>query len=300
MSNRKTLIWAYNMETGRQTRVAKVSDILLPWVPGRVPLRNTKCNDCGIELSDRKLSPCLDKVLRCKDCGSFVWTLKQYGMTLEDFQKLSDKQGSKCAICKELPKDGQRLCVDHDHSTGKVRGLLCRSCNLLLGNLKDKLANARAVVSYLLRHDGRRSWDHYFLDIAEATATRSKDTSAQVGAVLVRDRQVLATGYNGFPSGVNDAVPERHERPAKYMWTVHAEVNAILQAGKHGISTDKATLYVNPLSPCLNCAKAIVQAGVREVVCPNPGSLGTGDAAVELGKALELLAAAKVLIRKPD
>jgi dCMP deaminase len=266
--------------------------------------REATCGACFKPYQTGNPKPCKDGVRRCQGCYKAWCNLKMldflYGITPEKYEAMFKAQGGVCAICKQPPPPGKRLAVDHDHKTGKVRGLLCILCNSTLGYFKDNITSVRAAVSYLLRHDGRRSWDNYFLDIAEATATRCKDESQQVGAVLVRDRQLLATGYNGFPAGVNDSVPERHERPAKYMWTVHAEINAILQAGKHGVSTAGASIYVTPLSPCLGCAKAIVQAGIKEIVCPEPGVLGKGDAAIELGQALELLAAAKVLIRRPD
>jgi len=100
---------------------------------------------------------------------------------------------------------------------------------------------------------------------AELVASKSKDTSTKVGAVLVRHNNAFSTGYNGFPRGVNDNIPERHERPAKYDWVVHSEVNAILNAAREGFMTYGSTMYVT-LHPCKECAKAIVQAGVKEVV----------------------------------
>ena len=118
----------------------------------------------------------------------------------------------------------------------------------------------------------RPSWNDYFMDIARLVATRSTCQRRKVGAVLVRDKRILATGYNGVPSGMKhcDAVGclretlnipsgERHE----LCRGVHAEQNAIIQAAKHGISIDGATLYCTH-SPCLICAKMLVQAGIRK------------------------------------
>ena len=72
------------------------------------------------------------------------------------------------------------------------------------------------------------NWDEYFMKMAEHVKTKSKDRSTQVGAVIVGEGHVvLSVGYNGFPRGVNDDIDSRYERPAKYMWTEHAERNAI-------------------------------------------------------------------------
>ena len=109
------------------------------------------------------------------------------------------------------------------------------------------------------------NWDEYFMKQAELVASKSKDTSTKVGAVLTRHNNAFSTGYNGFPRGANDNIPERHERPAKYDWTVHSELNCLLNAGREGFSTYGTTMYVT-LCPCKECAKAIVQAGVTRVV----------------------------------
>lgn len=108
-------------------------------------------------------------------------------------------------------------------------------------------------------------WDEYFMKQAELVASKSKDTSTKVGAVLTRHNNAFSTGYNGFPRGVNDSIPERHERPEKYDWVTHSELNAILNAAREGFKTYGSTMYVT-LHPCKECAKAIVQAGVKEVI----------------------------------
>jgi dCMP deaminase len=228
-----------------------------------------------------------------------AWRLQDsYGLTQESYTRLLDVQGGVCAICKRKPEEGQHLPVDHDHATGRVRGLLCHQCNRAIGQLQDDLKNLRAAASYLLRHDTVRSWDLYFLEIAQLVATRSKDPSSQVGAVIVRKRNIISTGYNGFPRGVNDNVPERYERPAKYKWTIHGEENAILNASRNGTAVEGATLYVTPFAPCVECAKAIVQSGIIEVVV---------DARVDnprwtesFAEANEILKAARVLVRGPE
>ena len=110
------------------------------------------------------------------------------------------------------------------------------------------------------------SWDEYFMGVALLAALRSKDPNTQVGACIVnKNRRILSTGYNGFPYGCSDDLfPwERDGEDTKYKYVVHAELNAILNAG--GKSLDGARLYVD-LFPCNECAKAIIQSGISEIV----------------------------------
>jgi dCMP deaminase len=110
------------------------------------------------------------------------------------------------------------------------------------------------------------SWDHYFLEICRTVSRRSKDPDTQLGAVIVGPaREIRSTGYNSLPRGIRDGVPERLERPTKYLWMEHAERNAIYNAARHGTPLESCTLYCE-LLPCMDCARAIVQAGIREVV----------------------------------
>lgn len=110
------------------------------------------------------------------------------------------------------------------------------------------------------------SWDEYFMGVALLAAQRSKDPSTQVGACIVDNSNViLSTGYNGFPKGCSDdEFPwEREGSDTKYPFVVHAELNAILNA--NGKSLKDSSLYV-ALFPCNECAKAIIQAGIKEVI----------------------------------
>lgn len=111
-------------------------------------------------------------------------------------------------------------------------------------------------------------WDDRFIKLADHVAGWSRDPSTKVGAVIVRpDKSVASVGFNGFPRGVNDD-PERYaDRPTKYDFVCHAEVNAILAAGErlHGY-----TIYSSPLHPCKECAKAIIQSGITRVVTNQP------------------------------
>lgn len=110
------------------------------------------------------------------------------------------------------------------------------------------------------------SWDEYFMGVALLAAKRSKDPNTQVGACIVdSDNIILSTGYNGFPYGCSDDdFPwAREGKDTKYSYVVHAELNAILNA--RGKVLKGAKLYVD-LFPCNECAKAIIQSGISEVV----------------------------------
>ena len=110
------------------------------------------------------------------------------------------------------------------------------------------------------------NWDEYFMSVAVLAAMRSKDPNTQVGACIVGDdKRIISTGYNGFPRGCSDdEFPwDRDGAETKYPYVVHAELNAILNAG--GRNLNGSVLYVG-LFPCNECAKAIIQAGVKEVI----------------------------------
>jgi dCMP deaminase len=110
-------------------------------------------------------------------------------------------------------------------------------------------------------------WDERFLGIAAQIATWSKDPSIGVGAVAVNGRrQILSTGYNGFPRGVKDTEERLMHRESKYAMTVHAEMNCVLSAAYNGVSLDGATMYVHGVPVCADCAKSLVQAGVGRLV----------------------------------
>ena len=122
--------------------------------------------------------------------------------------------------------------------------------------------------------DGRPTWDTYFMDITVLVAKRSTCTRRAVGAVVVRDKRILTTGYNGAPSGIshcgvvgclrerlNITSGQRHE----LCRGIHAEQNAIIQAAFHGVSIRGATLYCTNL-PCSICAKMIINAGISKII----------------------------------
>ncbi len=120
----------------------------------------------------------------------------------------------------------------------------------------------------------RPSWDEYFMEITRLVVSRSTCLRRQVGAVVVKDKKILATGYNGAPSGLPHCLEvgclreemgipsgERHE----LCRGLHAEQNAIIQAAYHGVSINGATLYCTNL-PCIICTKMLINAGIERVV----------------------------------
>ncbi len=112
------------------------------------------------------------------------------------------------------------------------------------------------------------SWDEYFMGIAVFSSLRSKDPNTQVGACIVdKDHKVVSIGYNGMPRGIDESQVswEKGEGlDSKYLYVCHAEFNAILNT-RNGSALDGCTLYVT-LFPCNECAKAIIQTGIKEVV----------------------------------
>lgn len=137
------------------------------------------------------------------------------------------------------------------------------------------------------------NWDTYYMGFARHAAMKSKD-GTKVGAVLVgQDGEVRLTAYNGPPRGVKD-LPERFERPAKYLYASHAEANLVAFAAREGIRTAGCIVYVTHM-PCAGCAKALIQAGVAGVV------FGDGKTSMpdeEFAASMEMLDEAWVHIRK--
>ena len=113
-------------------------------------------------------------------------------------------------------------------------------------------------------------WDKRYLEVAKIISTWSKDPSTQVGAVAVgKVGEILATGYNGFSRGIQDLDTRLNDRAVKYDLIVHAEMNCIYNATYNGISLDGATLYIHGLPVCNECAKGVIQVGIKRVVMPH-------------------------------
>lgn len=143
-------------------------------------------------------------------------------------------------------------------------------------------------------------WEKHFIKEAEHWASMSKDPNTKIGAVIVKDRQVLSTGYNGIPRGVSDTVPERSSREGgeKYYWYEHGERNAIYNAARVGMRTIDATMYLNCGTPCADCARAIIQAGITMVYCKEDCATGQRDKWNEHAKrSRQMFAEADVVIK---
>ena len=113
-------------------------------------------------------------------------------------------------------------------------------------------------------------WYKRWMEKAQQFADWSKDTSTQVGCVIVdNDNRLVSQGYNGFPCGVVDTIPARYDRPLKYMYTEHAERNAIYNAALMGTSTKNCYMFTQ-LFPCVDCARGIIQSGIHTLVTYEP------------------------------
>ncbi len=148
-----------------------------------------------------------------------------------------------------------------------------------------------------MKNSKRPSWDEYFLEMSKLVAKRSTCLRRSVGAVLVKDKRILATGYNGAPTGLKHCIDigcmrqklkipsgERHE----LCRGLHAEHNVLIQAALHGISTKDSILYLTN-QPCIICAKMLINAGIADIVIAG----GYPDK-----MAMDFLKQAKIKVRK--
>lgn len=109
-------------------------------------------------------------------------------------------------------------------------------------------------------------WKEYFRNLTHQIKLKSKDQNTQIGAIIVgKDNEIVSTGYNSFPRGLSDNESYRQERPEKYYWFEHAERNAIYNAARIGVSTKGCTMYLSCGIPCADCARGIINAGIRKV-----------------------------------
>lgn len=144
----------------------------------------------------------------------------------------------------------------------------------------------------------RPSWDNYFIDIAILVSSRSTCLRKQHGAIIVKDKQILSTGYNGTPSKITHCATcfrEEHNIPHGTMYelcrSTHAEANAIVQAAKHGIAINGAIMYITGI-PCLMCTRLIINAGIKEIVT------AFDEHEDQFSASIELLKEAKIPIRR--
>lgn len=139
----------------------------------------------------------------------------------------------------------------------------------------------------------RLTWEEYFMTVCLDIAKRSSCLSRQVGAVIVKDKRILATGYNGSPQGIETCYDKNYciRKESKSgenldnCFAVHAEMNAILQCARVGISCENATIYVTTF-PCVNCMKAIINSGINKIIY-------LGDYDAPLSKELATLSGIK-------
>jgi dCMP deaminase len=144
----------------------------------------------------------------------------------------------------------------------------------------------------------RATWDQRFITLAHHLAGWSKEQGRLVGAVVVGpDNEIRSTGFNGLARGVRDDVEERHNREtgAKYLWSVHAENNAIYNAARVGVPLKGCRIYVSWF-PCVECAKAIIQVGLSELIGHEP-DLNDARWGKEFALVLEMLGEAGVKVR---
>lgn len=122
----------------------------------------------------------------------------------------------------------------------------------------------------------QNNWDKKYLNLAKEVSTWSKDPSSKIGAVAVGNHgQILATGYNGFPRKIQDLEERLMDREIKYAYTIHGEMNCIYNASLTGVSLNKANLYVFGLPVCSECAKGVVQVGIKKVFACHPVIVNT-------------------------
>ena len=110
-------------------------------------------------------------------------------------------------------------------------------------------------------------WKKRFLKLSKEIAEWSKDPSTKVGALIIsEDRNIISTGYNGFPRGIEDTEERLNNRELKYKFILHAEMNCIMNALYNGRSVKDCILFVHGLPPCSECTKSIIQAGIKKVI----------------------------------
>jgi len=179
--------------------------------------------------------------------------------TFEEFQALETREGSS-----EKATD-QQLDATLSLADRKIKNN---------GPLKELQDEIKTVLLEVRQGIKRPDWDHYFMNIAKVVALRSNCLKRRVAAVIVKDKRIIATGYNGTPRGVTNcdeggcprcASIDASGKGLSECLCSHAEENAIVQSAYHGVSVKGAVIYTT-FSPCLMCTKMIINAGITEVV----------------------------------
>jgi len=116
----------------------------------------------------------------------------------------------------------------------------------------------------------KADWNKRFMELVRFISQWSLDPKRKVGSVIVDDdHMVISMGYNGIPRNCDNEVPERNERPTKYLYYEHAERNALYHAARHGVTVKGCNMYVTDF-PCADCARGIIQAGIKRLIAPQP------------------------------
>jgi dCMP deaminase len=135
--------------------------------------------------------------------------------------------------------------------------------------------------------DSLSKWDIRYLKLAKEISVWSKDPSTKIGAITVGNKkEVLSQGFNGFPRGIIDSEERYQNKTEKHKFVVHAEMNAIYNATYSGISLDNATLYIYGLPVCSECAKGIIQVGIKKVVIVKAKTKKNWEKSFELSKQM--------------
>ena len=196
--------------------------------------------------------------------------------------------------CEKRESDGKDMIKQQLDLTAKLADAVIDN-NKGLDHLHEQTRKVIASISKMMK---RPSWDQYFMDIAQVVSLRGNCLKRKVGAVIVKNKRVMSSGYNGTPKGVKNCYEGGCERcnsliPSGEALGIcicsHAEENAIVQAAYHGVSTFGAVIYIT-YSPCITCAKMIINSGIEEVVY--------NEAYTIEDEPLSLLRKAGVMVRK--
>ena len=201
-------------------------------------------------------------------------------------------------ICKEIG-----ICWRNLHNYGYAPGgyfVICTNCGSTDWDADKRATTCPECALKKFQEDLKKpkpskkpSWHETYLELCDVMATRSDDLRTKLGCVIVGpDKEIITTGYNGLPRGIA-ATQDRLVAPAKYLYTEHAERNAILNATRFGAILKGCTLYCQR-PPCADCARAIIQAGIKEIVIRE--QLLTPKWKDSTEAALEMLKEAKVSI----
>lgn len=193
------------------------------------------------------------------------------------YQRVRNRGGDRVpASFEEFVEQEERELASSDNSHQQLRATWAEADETVInaGSLEEFSAAVASVAKRWLMQAPRPDWDEYFMRIAQIVALRSNCMKRKVAAVVVKDRRIIATGYNGTPRGVKNCneggcprcnnLADSGTRLDECLCS-HAEENSIVQAAYHGISVRGATLY-STCSPCLICTKMIINAGIRRVV----------------------------------